>query len=190
MRLSLRHVSILASAMAAVPPPDLRPPATKRLRQEERTFVPSWKATFPWVYLDEAGAMRCKYCVEARKTNAFTTGCRTFKKDNLAKHVQTNDHRAALSAISGRRDMERAISNVYRSEEQAVIAALKTVFFMAKNNLASDIFSDLKEFLVVQVIMCVAHTSHKNMAIYAVLQCVLVFYIILIGEYSNRGFDF
>ena len=95
--------------------------------------------------------MRCKYFTDVHKTNSFTSGCRTFKKDNLVKHVQTSDHRAALSVISGRHDMERAVANAHRSEEQAVIAALKTVYFMAKKNLASNIFSDLKEFLTVQV---------------------------------------
>ena len=154
---------------------DLEPPA-KRTRQEERAFLPSWKTTYPWVYLDEAGAMRCRYCVDARRTNAFTSGCRTFKKDNLAKHVQTSDHRASLSAISGRRDMERAIANAHRSEEQAVIAAFKTVYFMAKKNLASDIFSDLKEFLIVQVcpLYVVSDSLLTKMVIEALLQCVLL----------------
>ena len=54
--------------------------------------------------------------------------------------------------------MERAVANAHRSKEQAVIAALKIVYFMAKKNLASDIFSDLKEFLTVQVrlLKCIA----------------------------------
>ena len=127
--------------MAGEPEQDryLAPPA-KRTRQEERAFLPSWKTTYQWVYLDRTGEMWCKYCLDVCKTNSFTSGCKTFRKDNLAKHIKTSDHRAALNAISGRRDMERAIANAHCSEEQAVIATLKTVYFMAKKNLASNIF--------------------------------------------------
>ena len=112
----------------------------------------------------------------AGPTSFNTSGCRTFKKDNLAKHVQTSDHRASLSAISGRRDMERAIANAHRSEEQAVIATFKTVYFMAKKNLASDIFSDLKEFLIVQVcpLYVVSDSLLTKMVIEALLQRVLL----------------
>ena len=129
---------------------DLQPSSPKKPRQDARHFVPSWRTAFPWLFLDN-GAMLCRYCVDAGKSNAFTVGCSKFKKDNLRKHVTTSDHRAALDAIGGRRDLERAVANAHRNEEQAVIAALKTVYFMAKKNLASDIFSDLKEFLIVQV---------------------------------------
>ena len=89
--------------------------------------------------------MRCSYCIDAKKHNSFTTGCNKFKKDSLKKHATTVDHRAALEFRSARRDMQRAIVHVNRSQEEAVIAALKTVYFMAKKNLANDIFGDIKE---------------------------------------------
>ena len=47
--------------------------------------------------------------------------------------------------------MQRAIANVNRSQEQAVVAALKTVHFMAKKNLANDIFGGIKHSLVLEV---------------------------------------
>ena len=59
------------------------------------------------------GAMYCEYCKDAGKNNAFTNGCLKFKKDALKKHVATVDHRVALAAKSGRKDMQRAISTVY-----------------------------------------------------------------------------
>ena len=88
-------------------------PATKRPRVssanstiDRRRFIPAWKSEFPWVVTEE-GVMRCQYCVDARKRNIFaTTGCDKFKKDALKKHAGTNDHREALEAKSGRRDMQ------------------------------------------------------------------------------------
>ena len=81
------------------------------------------------------------------KTNVFTKGCDKFKKDALTKHAHTVDHRAAIEAKAGMSDMQQALTHVYKDQELAVVAALKTVYFMAKKNLH---FSDLKHFLVLQ----------------------------------------
>ena len=40
-----------------------------------RRFVPAWKTTFPWVFLDERKVMRCQYCTDAGKANTFTRRC-------------------------------------------------------------------------------------------------------------------
>ena len=118
---------------------------------ENRRFLYSWKSEFPQLIMDsERNAMCCSYCVDSNK-NAFTTGCNKFKKDSLKKHASIADHRSVLEARSARRDMQHAITNVNRSQEKAVVAALKTVYFMAKNNLANDIFRDMKQFLILQV---------------------------------------
>ena len=94
--------------------------------------------------------MRCQYCIDAGRKNTFTKGCKIYKKDALAKHALTVDHRAAIEAKACRRDMQRALAHSYRDQELAIIAALKTVYFMAKKNLPNDHFSDLKQFLLVQ----------------------------------------
>ena len=94
--------------------------------------------------------MLCQYCIDAKKKNAFTKGCDKYKKDALAKHALTVDHRAAIEAKACRRDMQRALAHSYRDQELAVIAALKTVYFMAKKNLPNEHFSDLKQFLLAQ----------------------------------------
>ena len=94
---------------------------------ERRHFMPSWKNEFPWVTAVN-GVMRCQYCIEAKKRNIFaTTGCDKFKKDALRKHALTRDHRAAVEAKTGRRDMQRTVATTYRHQELAVRAA-----FMAK----------------------------------------------------------
>lgn len=127
------------------------PSSAKKPRLERRRFVPSWKTEFPWVIFDRGDeGMRCRYCIDAGKNNAFTKGCDKFKKDALSKHALTVDHRAAIEAKAGRREMQKALANVYKDQEISVIAALKTVYFMAKKNLPNDHFSDLKHFLVLQ----------------------------------------
>ena len=130
------------------------PKVRKTDAAEHRRFLPSWKTEFPWLFVDEEyNGVRCSYCIDAKTHNSFTTGCNKFKKDSLKKHATTVDHRAALESRSARRDMQRAIVHVNRSQEEArpFIAALKTVYFMAKKNLANYIFGDIKKFLILQV---------------------------------------
>lgn len=125
-------------------------PTAKRPRVEKRQFLPAWKNEFPWFIYDRKSGMCCQYCIDAGKKNVFAMGCDKYKKDALTKHALTVDHRAAIDARAGRRDMQQALVNVYKHQEVAVIAALKTVYFMAKKNLPNDHFSDLKHFLVLQ----------------------------------------
>ena len=61
------------------------PPPAKMTKVEKRHFLPSWISEFPWV--------RCQYCVDAGKTNAFPIGCEKYKEDALSKHALTTDHR-------------------------------------------------------------------------------------------------
>ena len=89
----------------------------------------------PWIKI----AMVCAV-VTVSKHDAFTVGCTKFKKDVLRNHATTLDHRAALGARSVRKDMQHAVANTHRSQEATIIAALKTVYFMAKKNLVNDIF--------------------------------------------------
>ena len=46
--------------------------------------------------------------------------------------------------------MQQALAHAYKDQELAIVAALKTVYFMAKKILPNDHFSDLKHFLVIQ----------------------------------------
>ena len=138
-----------ASASSAVDSD--HPPATKKRRNEEkRRFLPAWKTEYPWVYR-ENNKLFCRYCVESKKHNAFTSGCPQFKKDALKKHVGTVDHRAAVEAKTGRKDMQVAVATAHKRQERSVIAALQLVYFMAKKHLPSDSFSDLKHLLILQV---------------------------------------
>ena len=93
--------------------------------------------------------MFCQFCTDAKKNAFATAGCGKFK-DSLQKHALTQEHRSALEASSCRKDMQRAVATAYSQRERAVLAGLRTVYFMAKKNLANDIFSNF--FQVLQVI--------------------------------------
>ena len=93
--------------------------------------------------------------MESGKHNAFTCGCTQFKKDLQKTNVLSVDHCVAVVAKAGRKEMQVSLAATHRSHEKAVTAVLHLVYFMAKKNLPSDSFSDLKQRLIVQV--CVVH---------------------------------
>ena len=68
----------------------------------ERTFVPSWLEKYDWLRYDsESNHMYCVLCIKYQKSNAFTEGCQNFRRDNLNKHINTNDHRASCRQEKG-----------------------------------------------------------------------------------------
>ena len=62
------------------------------------------------------------------KVNGFIRGCDKFKKDMLTKQVAIGDHKAALEAQRGRRDLEHAVAIANQSQQQAILNALTSLF--------------------------------------------------------------
>ena len=82
--------------------------------------------------------MFCKECVKHK--NKGTKGCQNFPIDNVKKHSTSNEHMAAIKCSS----MATAGSNVTRlwdrqlsQEEEVVQAAMKNVYWLAKEELAT-----------------------------------------------------
>lgn len=68
----------------------------------ERTFVSSWLEKYDWLRYDSnSNLMFCVLCIKYQKSNAFTEGCQNFRRDNLNKHVNTNDHKASCRQEKG-----------------------------------------------------------------------------------------
>ena len=125
-------------------------PCAKKCKVQKPRFLLSWSREFPWVTYDHAVGMLCKYCIDAKRSNTFTMGYDKLKKDSLLKHARTSDHKSAVEAKSGKKHMEHALAHAYKEHELAVVAALITVYYMAKKNLPNDHFSYMKQFLVIQ----------------------------------------
>jgi hypothetical protein len=68
----------------------------------ERSFVPSWLEKYDWLRYDsDNNFMYCGLCVKYQKSNAFTEGCQNFRRDNLNKHINTNDHKVSCRQENG-----------------------------------------------------------------------------------------
>ena len=118
-------------------------PIAKRPRIEKRQFLSAWK-TISMGYSQSYWRYALSILYWCWKEKCLYQRLWQIQ-DALAKHALTVDHRAAIEAKSCWRDMQLTLAYSYRDQEKAVIAALKTVYFMAKN-LPNDHFSDIKQF--------------------------------------------
>ena len=63
-----------------------------------------------------------------------------------------------MEAKTGRKDMQVAVATAHKWQERSVITVLELAYFMAKKNLPSESFSDLKHLPILQVGFITLHT--------------------------------
>ena len=73
-------------------------------------------------------------------TNIFTKGKSASlpKKDDMRKHSLSKDHIASLKNVSQKKAFEKAVSNVYDSAKESIMAQLATLFVFSKCCIASN----------------------------------------------------
>jgi len=122
---------------------------------DQRTFQHQWQSNNPWLKYDAVRkAMFCTLFLEAGMTNTFTEGCTMIKKDNVTKHGETkgkNGHKNAVIAVKLKTNMVNANRKAVQRNEQASIAFLRNVYWMAKTDSPNSLMKDLNELLKLQV---------------------------------------
>lgn len=117
---------------------------TRQNTEYERKFQPKWFQMYPWLEFDSAeGKMTCKICKTANKNNIFTKGTNNFRTSNITDHMKSNEHKSALIIPSLRKNLEQAEKNVANEKEKAAIIALKTVYWLAVEDVALVKFKSL-----------------------------------------------
>ena len=101
---------------------------------QRRLIKANWFVRFAWLievnYNSKSHIFRCKVCVHAKAKNVFVTrkDCAKPKKDDLAKHEISADHRK--STLLPKRQMDFVIANIHA--KSAIIAHVWTVLMQAK----------------------------------------------------------
>ena len=123
--------------------------ATKRTKHRESGFDHSWQEEFAWVLVDEDKDGQKMYCSLCRKHNQTTKRmvwieipCRLFRKDKLLQHQRSKCHmdsilaesHAAASRVTG--GIRSALQEQVSMQRQAVISALKCLYWLAKEEVA------------------------------------------------------
>jgi hypothetical protein len=115
-------------------------PAAKKFKQE-------WTKIFPCIYYKD-GAMFCQDYQDAGLINTFSVGCDTFMKDNIQKHIKTADHKRALQAKIMKPNFDQGVANANKHHEAEVTSARNNLYWMAKHNQPTSLYSKVNELLV------------------------------------------
>ncbi|XP_033736369.1 zinc finger protein 862-like [Pecten maximus] len=113
-----------------------------------RVFQSKWFSLFSWVtFNEEKNVMQCSLCLKHRKVNTLTEGTSNFRTSTLTRHADGKDHKAAVLAENMKSDFVTAIKNVTNEKENALSVAMRSVYWLAKENLPLHKHSSLMEFL-------------------------------------------
>ena len=74
----------------------------------------------------------------SKKQNNFTSGCSDMQRSALSRHAKCVDHVYAQIDVEQRKTMVAAKEKLYSREEKAVIGALRTTYWLAKEEIASN----------------------------------------------------
>ena len=104
-----------------------------------------------WLAYDETnGVMTCRFCLASSFDNNFTRGCKDLQRSALVRHINPiicKDHSRAVADAEQRKANAIAVRNTLKFQEAAVDMALKTVYWLAKEVVASMKFPSLMQLL-------------------------------------------
>jgi len=135
----------------------------------QRRFQQSWKTKYVWLKYDEAkDAMYCTLCQDNGKINSFTAGNSNFRTSTLERHVVHSDHRVSVLAKSMEGNLVKAVTSALKGREKAVDVAMKAVYWLCKEGIATRKYSSLLSFLellntpFVQDLKCGENASYSS----------------------------
>ena len=123
----------------------------------KRCFCPSWKDKFLWLQYKD-GCMYCTYCLETNKHNSYTSGCQNFRTSDIQKHSKSRDHRSATEAYAMKLSGATVPAGFYRlttEHEQAIVSAMRNVYWLSKEDVASLKYNSLNKLVELQGCECI-----------------------------------
>ena len=126
----------------------------KNVRQADRLkhktgYLSSWETEYTWVYYCEGEGMYCKLCHKFNTRNRQNQSvvwnkepCVTIRKDMLSRHERSVMHREALEQerackmVRARGGIKEALDKQVTLQRQALIAAMKCLYWLCKQEIA------------------------------------------------------
>ena len=91
--------------------------------------------------------MFCKFCRDCKLSVNFNAGTQNFQKSALTRHLATKEHRQAVLQVQQQGDMTIAIQRDFSEKETALLSALRTVYFMVKQDIPTHKYEQFLDFL-------------------------------------------
>ena len=117
----------------------------------KRGFNKKWLTEYPWLQYDcSEDLMYCKYCKNAKVANAYAAGTKNFRNTNLLRHVQSSEHQQAILIQTTCETIEVSTAKVVSNATAAVTTAMRNVYWLAKEEVATFKYSSLNALLALQ----------------------------------------
>ena len=91
--------------------------------------------------------MYCKLCLKKGKKNTMTAGCKSFKTSSLTRHEELTDHKHAIAEGELQANFNASLSKMFIEEDEAIMKAMKAVYWMASENLPMTKYESMMQLL-------------------------------------------
>ncbi|XP_070206187.1 uncharacterized protein C17orf113-like, partial [Littorina saxatilis] len=111
-----------------------------------KRFQEKWCKEFLWLRTEGEGEnflMFCEDCKKTRQQNGYTRGCRNFQHSSLEDHSKSLSHRNAVGTSDKQLSMKPVSEQAKQSENECLNAQIRTVLYMAQENIAASKFESL-----------------------------------------------
>lgn len=114
-----------------------------------KKFQPKWLTLYnTWLRYDShENRMFCELCKKSGLKNAMTEGTSNFRTSTLNRHVTSADHQRALIAPFEKTNLKKAVNKALTQEEEGIIVAMKTIYFLVQEAMPLSKYGRVVEFL-------------------------------------------
>lgn len=104
------------------------------------TIRDAWFTEFEWLqrHISLPNKLFCKVCKDARSSTIWDEGKLILKKEQLVRHTASISHQTSISRIKSRKSFKVSVNNAISKSDQSIIRKMKTVYFLAKNSIATS----------------------------------------------------
>ena len=155
------HKLVLSAKMASkrASPFDLKSPETKKGctegtasssgKHRQSGFDSKWSKDFPFVVYSEGEGMFCSLCrkwkrhLPNRSNVWISTPCTVLRRDSILDHIRSKSHNVAAASeqeamqVKLKGGIAQAFEEVRTTKKNALVGALKCMYWLAKHEVAS-----------------------------------------------------
>ena len=114
------------------------------------TSQQSWLEKYKWLEFDPLKRMFCLLCQKSKKSNPLTIGRANYRTSTLVWHFETKDHQNAIEKVEMAASVQQTAMNDVSSQEKSVVTGMRTVYWLAKEYIATEKYNSLLNFSKLQ----------------------------------------
>lgn len=104
-----------------------------------------------WLLYDEKkNHMTCSFCIKSKRQNPFTVGCTNYRTSTLTRHMSSADHVNSMKDSVEQVNFRRTYETAFENKKSAIVSAMRCVYWLAQEKIATVKYSSLINLMKVQ----------------------------------------